>query len=574
MSRYTAYEAGKRPLPKTHLAWPLYGAGLGNLGQNGMPVERPLPSTAPDEMLMRIDACSLCYTDLKQIGLGSSHPRLLGRDLAKDPVVPGHEVSLTVVAVGKELAEKYQIGQRFTLQPDIWLDGKSVPFCFGMDGGYRQFTRIGKEILDADAGNHLVPIPDALPYAGSALVEPWACVEATYRIQYRSNLQNGGRMLIMGQNSRENLTTGSLISPDRKPSEIFVVNLPSGLLQEIRQICRAEGITLREKNWQEVLASDVQFDDVLLLEDAITSLKEVNPLLAKNAVVALCQSLHSNRTADVDLGRIHYDAVQYIGTDSTDLSEAYTFLPLRSEMKPKGRAFILGAGGPMGRMNLQRAIQDPDGPGSIFASERNLQRYKQLDPTFTHMAENEGVDLTILNPRSEANLHEKEMQRFLSMGGFDDIRLMVVSPKLVEEMVKFSANRGVVDIFAGLKRGTTAAIQADIITGLSHIGLIGHSGLTHADEQIVLNKFSNRTLSLEHSVAAVGGMMQIPEGIEALGDSRFPGKIVIYPHIRSFPLTALPDLQEIAPDVYAALGKGETWTRQAEIVFLESYLDD
>ncbi|MBN1264989.1 MAG: alcohol dehydrogenase catalytic domain-containing protein, partial [Anaerolineales bacterium] len=152
MTRIEDYERGNRALPQTHLTWPLYGAGLDKLGQNGKPVERPLPAITDDEMLMRIDACSLCYTDLKQIRLGSSHPRLLGRDLAADPVVPGHEVSLTVVTVGKNLTGEYHVGDRFTLQPDLWLNGKSIPFCFSLDGGYRQYTRVGHEILNADAG--------------------------------------------------------------------------------------------------------------------------------------------------------------------------------------------------------------------------------------------------------------------------------------------------------------------------------------------------------------------------------------------------------------------------------------
>ncbi|MBN1265192.1 MAG: hypothetical protein JXA25_06850, partial [Anaerolineales bacterium] len=449
----------------------------------------------------------------------------------------------------------------------------SIPFCFSLDGGYRQYTRVGHEILNADAGNHLMPIPENLSYAGSALVEPWACVEATYRIQYRSHIQCGGRMLVLGANSRNGMTTGNFLRGNFKPAEVVVSSIPVDLYQEIQELCRQSDISFQETSSETVLQSDLQFDDVFLLDDAIRLLKDINALLAKNAVVALCQQSPSSRMADVDLGRIHYDAVQYTGTDSLDLSEAYSYLPTRSALKSRGRTLILGAGGPMGRMNLQRAIQTPDGPVEILASECNPNRLNQLEITFKSMAEQEGVILSPVNPGDKTGWYEEEMQRILSLGGFDDIRLMAVSPELLQNILPYCANHGIVDIFAGLKRGTTAAIPADLICGPSQVRLIGHSGLKHADEQAVLQKSTDRTLTLEQSVAAIGGLLQIPEAIEALENSTFPGKILIYPHVRSFPLTGLPGLKDTAAEVYAALGKAETWTQQAERVFLDMYLD-
>lgn len=41
--------------------------------------------------------------------------------------------------------------------------------------------------------------------------------------------------------------------------------------------------------------------------------------------------------------------------------------------------------------------------------------------------------------------------------------------------------------------------------------------------------------------------------MKALKDATFPGKVVIFPQIRDLPLTALPDLKDRLPDVYARL---------------------
>ena len=55
-------------------------------------------------------------------------------------------------------------------------------------------------------------------------------------------------------------------------------------------------------------------------------------------------------------------------------------------------------------------------------------------------------------------------------------------------------------------------------------------------------------------------------------DQVFPGKVVIYPQIKEFPLTPLPDLKERLPSVYARLRNGREWTNEAEAEFLRLML--
>src|SRR5512135_3688646 len=101
------YRAAGDPLPASQWVWPLYGAGLEQLGLAGAPIERPLELPGPDELLARVDAAGLCFSDAKVIQLGAQHPRLGGRDLAVHPVVPGHEASITVVAVSERWRRQY-----------------------------------------------------------------------------------------------------------------------------------------------------------------------------------------------------------------------------------------------------------------------------------------------------------------------------------------------------------------------------------------------------------------------------------------------------------------------------------
>ena len=58
----------------------------------------------------------------------------------------------------------------------------------------------------------------------------------------------------------------------------------------------------------------------------------------------------------------------------------------------------------------------------------------------------------------------------------------------------------------------------------------------------------------------------------AVRDAIFPGKVVIFPQIKHFPLTPLEDLKETLPSVAARLNHGREWTVEAEQEFLRLML--
>jgi len=79
-------------------------------------------------------------------------------------------------------------------------------------------------------------------------------------------------------------------------------------------------------------------------------------------------------------------------------------------------------------------------------------------------------------------------------------------------------------------------------------------------------------LSPNRSVAAIGSLSTARDGLQAVKDAAFPGKIVIYPHIKEMPLTPLPELKDKLPGVYARLKEGHEWTVEAEEEFLRLML--
>ncbi|MDF1515853.1 MAG: alcohol dehydrogenase catalytic domain-containing protein, partial [Anaerolineae bacterium] len=157
MDKFEQYKKANAPLPETNRMWPLYGAGFENLGLNGAPIEVPVPEYGEDELLVRHDAVGHCFSDIKVIRAGQSHPRIY-RDMEKDPIILGHEVSITVVGVGRKLRDQYRIGDRFIVQADIFVNGIGYAYGYEIQGGLSEYAVIDQRVLNGDHGNYLIPI--------------------------------------------------------------------------------------------------------------------------------------------------------------------------------------------------------------------------------------------------------------------------------------------------------------------------------------------------------------------------------------------------------------------------------
>src|SRR6266545_3693618 len=122
--KYQAYRSLNYTLPKKSWAWNLYGAGLENLGRAGQPEPFSIPEPNDDQLLVRIDTISVCFSD------------------------------------GKNLQKNYRPGQRLAVQPDIYQQGKSTAYGYTVPGGMIQFHLIGDEVLKTDAGACLLPLEE------------------------------------------------------------------------------------------------------------------------------------------------------------------------------------------------------------------------------------------------------------------------------------------------------------------------------------------------------------------------------------------------------------------------------
>lgn len=156
-------------VPDKTLVWQLTGKGLDNFHLD----EIPVPEMGPKDIRFRSDSNGICFSDVKIINAGGDHPRLQGYDLLRDKVVPGHEISITVVEVGEEADPRFQVGDRYIVQADMPELGSAVGYDIW--GGMIQYG-----VFDPRVHPYLIKIEDDIAYSQASLVEPWSCIEASY----------------------------------------------------------------------------------------------------------------------------------------------------------------------------------------------------------------------------------------------------------------------------------------------------------------------------------------------------------------------------------------------------------
>ena len=520
---------GLRPprVPRTTLAWRLYGAGLDRFGDEDAPVELPLPPLKPDEILTRVEALGLCFSDIKIIRAGGSHPKLRNRDLARNPLIVGHEAVLTIVKTGSAVPIRYAPGQRFLIQCDIYVNGRSCAYGYVMDGGLTQYSIIDSRVWKGETGSYLLPCPDNLSSLAAALLEPWTCVRAASHISHRTAPADDGTLLLVTEpGSRKLYRAGELF---RNRKRVVAVNFSAAARRALEEEL---GTAVTAQN---ELPSGEAFDDIVCVDLQNKALGEQAITLAgDHAVITFFGNCGSANWA-VDVGALHYKNRFYQGVPTGTLDAAYP-LPRRQTLRRGGAAWFPGGAGAMGQMHVELAVLSPDRPSKILVTDLDPARLDHLRAKLGKMAEELGVTLEFLNPAAMTTAaFEQELNRF-APAGFDDIVILISSANAVDQAIPHLADDGLINVFAGIPAGETAEIPVDRVIR-SGIRFTGSSGSSTQDMLDALHAAERHEFEPQSALAAVAGLRAAKEGLNAVADGSYPGKIVVLPGCLDLPLT-------------------------------------
>jgi threonine dehydrogenase-like Zn-dependent dehydrogenase len=546
-------------IPDRALAWNVYGAGIDHIGRDGRPEWVDVPRPRPDQLLIRVDAVGLCFSDVKLLRLGGDHPKLYGRDLATDPTRLGHETSVTIVEVGSDLGDRFAPGQRLAIQPDIYVDGRSTAYGYTIPGGLIQYHVIGPEVLAADDGAYVVPVDDRMGFAETALTEPWACVEASYTQRRRLDPLPGGRLWILGRaDDTRPYAFGSALGA---AAEVILTDGSAALVAAVRHVL-APGTPLTIARLDEAVAAG-PYDDVIVLgQHDPATVEQAGDAVAFRGTINLVSDAPYAGPVAIDVGRLHYHYVAWVGTSGTDVAAAYGSVRNRAELRSGGVTVVVGAAGPMGQMHLERALAMSDGPRLVVGVDLDADRLAAADAKLRPVAEARGRDLRIVRIGPEAGALVALVRSLTGGRGADDVVITAPAAAAVASGAAAMAPDGMLVLFAGVPVGTRVALDVSPVF-LAGAQYTGTSGSRIADQALVVSKTLDGELAPRRALAAVGGIEAAAEALQALVDGRFPGKIVIFPQLTGLPLTGLADLAS-DPEIGPLLDPDGSWTQAAE----------
>jgi L-iditol 2-dehydrogenase len=199
--------------------------------------DMPLPPVGPDEVLVRVEACGICGSDVHGYD-GSSGRRI-------PPIVMGHEAAGTVAAVGSQV-RGYAEGDRVTFDSTVYCGHCS--FCLSGDvnlcdnrqvigvscGDYRRHGAFAEFVVVPE--RILYHLPATISFAQAAMLEAVSVALHAVRV---SEARGGETALIIGAGMIGLLTLQAARAAGCSP--VLVADVDATRLELARQ-AGADGI--------------------------------------------------------------------------------------------------------------------------------------------------------------------------------------------------------------------------------------------------------------------------------------------------------------------------------------------
>ncbi len=323
-----------------------------------------LPELRDDGILVRIVSDSICMSSYKAAIQGTAHKRV-PEDIDAHPVIVGHEFCGVIEKAGARWADRWQPGQRFTIQPNINYRGTlhTPGYAFEFCGGDAQYAILIPEIMEQDC---------LLAYRGEAffqgsLAEPLSCVIGAFHAQYHTHRQDyvhemgvvpGGNLAILAGAGPMGLAAiDYAIHCDRRPGLLVVTDINRARLERAASIysveeARRNGVRLVYADAGEcdtsalmALTGGEGYDDVFVLAPVPSLIEQGDALLRYDG----CLNFFAGPTdhalsASFNFYNVHYAAHHLVGTSGGNTRDMVEALDMVADgrLNPAGMVTHIG----------------------------------------------------------------------------------------------------------------------------------------------------------------------------------------------------------------------------------------
>lgn len=291
--------------------------------------EIPVPEIEQGGLLVKVDACAVCGSDLKTFNVGN--PRM------KPQITMGHEFIGVIVGVSQGVSG-FSKGERVVMATSIscgkcsycqngWnnLCIQIEPMGFFYNGGMAEFVAIPAKAVE---NGHVVKVQKNLLPEHAALAEPLSC--AVNSVQ-RSNVKKGDFVLVMGAGPMAILN--ALAAKEFGAAKVYMTELNPARLKQAAQFNIDRLINPAEEDLEKIIMAESDgygADVVIVAAPAAQPQEEALSLVRKRGTVCLFASLPSGKSnLNLDSRLIHYNEIILTGSsDSTanDVQKAVEIL--------------------------------------------------------------------------------------------------------------------------------------------------------------------------------------------------------------------------------------------------------
>lgn len=329
--------------------------------------EFSLPDMKDDEILAHIVSDSICMSSYKAAKQGEDHKRV-PEDVAKNPVIVGHEFCGEILEVGGKWQDQFRPGQRFSIQPALNYKGS-------LDAPGYSFHYIGGDATNILIPNEVMEMDCLLNYEGQAyflgsLAEPISCIVGTFHAMYHRapgsyehemGIVEGGNLAILAGAGPMGLgAIDYVLHADRKPGKVVVTDIDDDRLNRASSIYSVEhakelGIDLQYINtgglddapaYLRSLTDGKGYDDVLAFAPVRPVVEDADKILARDG----CLNFFAGPTdpefsATLNFYNVHYNQTHVVGTSGGNTDDMREALELMGQGRINPAAMITHVGG-------------------------------------------------------------------------------------------------------------------------------------------------------------------------------------------------------------------------------------
>jgi L-sorbose 1-phosphate reductase len=332
--------------------------------------EFELPQIKDNEILAKVVSDSLCMSSYKAATQATDHKRV-PNDIAENPIIIGHEFAGELVQIGAKWADKFNAGDKFSIQPALYFeDGPvgvlSAPgYSYQHIGGDATYVIIPNEVMEKDC---------LLAYKGegyypASLAEPLSCVIGAMHANYHTtpgsyvhkmDIVDGGKMAILAGVGPMGLAAINYVlrRNDRKPSICVVTDVDQTRLDRAAQFYSVEfaasrGIDLRYVNTGKMenpveelraITGGYGYNDVFAFAPVKPVVEQADAILAFDGCLNFFAGPSDpNFSAMFNFYNVHYAYTHVVGTSGGNTDDMVEALDMMSKgLDPAGLVTHIG----------------------------------------------------------------------------------------------------------------------------------------------------------------------------------------------------------------------------------------